>query len=137
MASLIAVLRKEWMPMPRPPSRLGSMPAARQYFLTSPPGRLAVEVAADQAGGVGRHRAEEGAFPVVRDAGPPQVVQHRPGCVEEDLPPLLIALFGDVEEVAWRCVSEGVEFFCTPDVLMAAMSWAVSQEISPLAASCR
>ena len=40
MASLIAVLRKEWMPMPRLPSRSGSMLAARQYFLTSRQGVL-------------------------------------------------------------------------------------------------
>ena len=37
---------------------------------------------------------------------------------------------------ACRWVSEGVEFFCTPEALMAAMSWAVSQETSPLAANC-
>ena len=33
---------------------------------------------------------------------------------------------------ACRWVSEGVEFFWTPAALMAAMSWAVSQEIEPL-----
>src|SRR5512144_2155166 len=33
-------LRSEWMPIPRPPSRSGSMPAARQYFLTSRQGVL-------------------------------------------------------------------------------------------------
>ena len=37
---------------------------------------------------------------------------------------------------AWRWVSDGVEFFWTPAALTAAMSWAVSQETSPLAASC-
>ena len=37
---------------------------------------------------------------------------------------------------AWSLVSEGVEFFWTPAALMAEMSWAVSQEMSPLAASC-
>ena len=30
----------EWMPMPRPPSRLGSIPAASQYFFTSRHGVL-------------------------------------------------------------------------------------------------
>jgi hypothetical protein len=35
MASLMVVLRSEWMLMPRPPCRSGSMPVARQYFLTS------------------------------------------------------------------------------------------------------
>src|SRR5437764_1122407 len=40
MASLIAVLRKLWMPMPRAPSRDGSIPAARQYFFTSRQGVL-------------------------------------------------------------------------------------------------
>ena len=40
IASLIAVLRSEWMPIPRPPSRFGSIPAALQYFLTSRQGVL-------------------------------------------------------------------------------------------------
>jgi hypothetical protein len=42
MVSLIAVLRSEWMPIPRAPSRVGSMPAASQYFLTSRHGVFAV-----------------------------------------------------------------------------------------------
>jgi hypothetical protein len=36
------------------------------------------------------------------------------------------------------CVNAGVVFFSTPvGAWMAAMSWAVSQDTSPLAASCR
>ena len=38
--------------------------------------------------------------------------------------------------IACRWVSEGVAFFCTPGALTAAVSWAISQEMSPLAASC-
>ena len=38
--------------------------------------------------------------------------------------------------MACRWVSEGVEFFWKPGALMAAISWAVTQETSPLAASC-
>ena len=38
--------------------------------------------------------------------------------------------------IACFWVRDGVEFFWTPGALTAAMSWAVSQETSPLAASC-
>jgi hypothetical protein len=44
-ASLIDVLREQWMPLPRPPSRSGSMAAV---FLDQPPGRPAVDVAAEE-----------------------------------------------------------------------------------------
>jgi hypothetical protein len=37
--------------------------------------------------------------------------------------------------IACFCVRDGVAFFWTPGALTAAMSWAVSQETSPLAAS--
>jgi hypothetical protein len=40
IASLMAVLHGEWMPIRRPPSRSGSMPAARQYLLTSRQGSV-------------------------------------------------------------------------------------------------
>ena len=39
-------------------------------------------------------------------------------------------------EIACRSVKDGVEFFWTPGALTAPMSWAVSQEMRPLAASC-
>ena len=38
-------------------------------------------------------------------------------------------------EIACRSVKDGVEFFWTPGALTAAMSWAVSHAMSPLAAS--
>jgi hypothetical protein len=63
-------------------------------FLDQPPGGLAVEVPADQAGRVRRHRPEERSFLVVLDAGPSHVGQDRPGGVEQDLPSLLVPLLG-------------------------------------------
>ena len=39
--------------------------------------------------------------------------------------------------IACFCVNEGVAFFCTPGALTAAISWAVSQETSPLAVEIR
>src|SRR6185437_5000961 len=97
MASLMAVLRSEWMPMPRLPSRVD--PGRLAVFLDQPPGGLAVQVAADQVRRVRRHRPEQGTLAVVLDAGPPHVVQDRPGRVEQDLAALLIAFLGDVEVV--------------------------------------
>ena len=38
--------------------------------------------------------------------------------------------------IACRWVSNGVAFFWTPGAFTAAMSWAISHEINPLAASC-
>ena len=38
--------------------------------------------------------------------------------------------------IACFWVRDGVEFFWTPGALTAAMSWAVSQETRPFAASC-
>ena len=37
--------------------------------------------------------------------------------------------------MACLSVKDGVEFFCTPGAFTAAMSWAVSHTMSPLAAS--
>ena len=39
-------------------------------------------------------------------------------------------------EMACLSVKDGVKSFCTPGALTAAMSWAASQAMSPLAASC-
>ena len=69
MASLMAVLRKLWMPMPRLPSRRGSMPAASQYFLTSLQGVLRSRCRRSKPLAVRGDWPEEGAFAVIPDAG--------------------------------------------------------------------
>src|SRR4051812_29486480 len=68
-------------------------------FLDQPPGGLAVEVASlpDQA--AGRERAEEWTLPVIPDAGGGDVGQDRPRGGQQDLPPPLVPLLGDVQEV--------------------------------------
>ena len=87
------------MPMPRPPSRSGSMPAARQYFLTSRQGVLRSRCRRSSplpSGFMGRNKGPSLSF---ADARPLEVRQDRPGRVEQDLPPLLVPLLGHVEVV--------------------------------------
>ena len=69
MASLMAVLRSEWTPMPRLLSRFGSMPAARQYFLTSRQGVVRDRCRRFEMQAVRRQRPEERPLLVVADAG--------------------------------------------------------------------
>ena len=97
MASLIAVLRSEWMPIPRPPSRDGIDAGRLTVFFHEPPGGLAVQVPPLQPGAVRPHGPEQRPFLVVADVRPRHVRQHRPRRVEEDLPPLLVPLLGHVE----------------------------------------
>ena len=99
MASLIAVLRKrvDADAAAAQPRRVD--PGRLAVFLDQPPGGLAVEVPPLQAAAVRRHRPEERPFPVLPDAGSRHVGQDRPGGVEQDLPPLLVPLLGDVEVV--------------------------------------
>ena len=99
MASLIAVLRKRVDADAAAAQPDGVDAGGLAVFLDQPPGGLAVEVPADQARRVRRHRPEEGAFPVLPDAGSLDIGQDRPGGVEQDLPPLLVPLLGDVEVV--------------------------------------
>ena len=98
MASLMAVLRKEWMPMPRAQS-FGVDAGGLAVFLDQTPGRLAVEMPPLKAAAVWRHRAEEGALPILPDAGACHIGQHRSGGVEQDFPPFPVSFLGDVEEM--------------------------------------
>src|SRR5512144_1289510 len=88
------------MPIPRLPSRVGSMPAASQYFFTSRQGVLRSRcLPPDDACPVRAHRAKERPLLVIPNAPPLEVSSHRPGGVEQDFAPLLIALLGDVQVV--------------------------------------
>ena len=86
--------------MPRPPSRSGSIPAAWQYFLTSRQGVLRSRcrrIESQLPSGVSGRKSgpsRSSLMPACVDVG-----QHRPGRVEQDLPPLLVPLLGDVEVV--------------------------------------
>src|ERR1700682_6509385 len=124
MASLMAVLRSEWMAMPRPPSaqrtpfpvgvvggglaeRMDADARAAQpvgvdargpaVLLDQPPGGLAVQVPPLQPGAVRLHRPEERPLLVVPDARALEIRPDRPGGVQQDLAPLLVPLLGDVE----------------------------------------
>jgi hypothetical protein len=66
-------------------------------FLDQPPRGLAVHVPPLEAAAVRFHRPEEGAFPVILDAGMRHVSQDWPGRVEQDLPSLPVPLLGDVQ----------------------------------------
>src|SRR5271166_3033211 len=70
-------------------------PGRLAIFLDHAPGRLAVEVPPYQPQAVGTQRAEEGALPVILDAGLRHVGQHGPRGIKQDLPPLLVPLLGD------------------------------------------
>src|SRR5271157_3353372 len=98
MASLMAVFLSEWMPIPRPPSRSGSMPAARQYFLTSRQGVLRSScrrASPVPSGFMGRNKGPSLSSPMPAR----EVRQDRPRGIEQDLAPLLVPLLGDVEIV--------------------------------------
>src|SRR5512135_2318730 len=66
-------------------------------FLHEPPGGLAVQVPPLQPGAVRPHRPEQRPLLVVPDVRPLEIPPDRPRRVEQDLPPLLVPLLGDVE----------------------------------------
>ena len=75
------------------------MPAAWQYFLTSRQGVLRSRCRRSSpvpSGFMGRNKRP---LLVLADARPLEIGQHRPRGVEQDLPPLLVPLLGDVEIV--------------------------------------
>src|SRR5271157_5397137 len=76
---------------------LGINPGRLAVFLDHAPGGLAVHVPPLEAAAVWQQGPEERAFPVVLDAGLCHVSQDRPGRIEQDLPPFLVAFLGNVE----------------------------------------
>ena len=95
MASLIAVLRGNWMPIPRASRRVGSMPAASQYFLTSRHGVLRSKCRRASPKAVTRVRSSGGRcgpWARVTEAGPEgqqPVCARRPSMMKESLSPQL------------------------------------------------
>ena len=78
---------------------LGVNPCRLTVFLHKSPRGLAVQVPPLETAPVGRHGPKERALPVLPDAGSCHVGQDRPRRIQENLPPLLVPLLGDMQEV--------------------------------------